>query len=66
LTDYEDKKVYMRWPWRRIAESNEQMLMEITKPENRFSRVLETAGTVVTIASVLGIIEIIRNWIRGG
>jgi hypothetical protein len=39
--------------------------MEITRPENRFSKVLETAGTVVTVASVLGIIEIIATGLEG-
>nr|AGS52568.1 hypothetical protein [uncultured bacterium contig00023] len=33
------------------------------KPENRLLRILEIVGNVVTIVSVLAIVEIIRNWV---
>jgi hypothetical protein len=35
----------------------------MNKPENRFGRILETAGAVVSIFGILSIIEIIRNWL---
>ena len=33
------------------------------KPDNRAGKVLETAGAVVTVMSILSIIDIIRNWL---
>ena len=35
----------------------------INKPEGRFGKILETAGAVVSVFSILSIIEIIRNWL---
>jgi preprotein translocase subunit Sss1 len=33
------------------------------KPENRFIKVLEIAGMVITVMSFLSVIDIIRNWL---
>jgi len=35
----------------------------MNKPDNKFGKVLETTGTVVSIFSILSIIDIIRNWL---
>ena len=35
----------------------------MNKPESRFGKILETAGTVVSILGILSIIEIIRIWL---
>jgi hypothetical protein len=54
---------------RTLEKQNEiiqKLLDVIPKPENKFTRVLET---IVLIAGVLGILnaaDIIRNWIIGG
>jgi len=40
------------------------MIIEILKkPENKFGKILETAGAVVTVMSILSIIDILRNWL---
>jgi len=33
------------------------------KPENKFIKALEIAGTVITVVSLLSVIDIIRNWL---
>ena len=32
------------------------------KPENRVEKLLETTGAVVTVMSILSIIDILRHW----
>ena len=33
------------------------------KPQNRFIKVLEIAGTVITVLSLLSVIDLIRHWL---
>jgi len=33
------------------------------KPENRFIRVLEIAGTIITVVSLLSVIDTLRQWL---
>ena len=33
------------------------------KPQNRFIKVLEIAGTVITVMSLLSVIDLIRHWL---
>ena len=33
------------------------------KPQNRLIKVLEIAGTVITVMSLLSVIDIIRHWL---
>jgi len=33
------------------------------KPENRFIRVLEIAGTIITVVSLLSVIDTLRHWL---
>jgi hypothetical protein len=33
------------------------------RPDSRFSKMLETAGAVVSVFGILSIIDIIRNWL---
>jgi hypothetical protein len=50
-----------------LAELNRKadVIIEIMqKPENRFLKALEIAGTIITVASLLSVIDIIRNWLR--
>ena len=49
-----------------ISGTLDEMLAVLKKPENRASKVIEMAGAVVSVLSILGIIEIVRNWIFGG
>jgi hypothetical protein len=51
---------------RHISATLDEMLAVLKKPENRAGKVIETAGAVVSVLSILGIIEIVRNWIFGG
>jgi hypothetical protein len=49
-----------------LKEINKKLdiiISTMNKPESKFGRILETAGTVVSIFSILSIIEIIRNWL---
>ena len=48
-----------------LAELNKKVDVIIgimQKPENRFLKVLEIAGAVIAVLSLLGIIDIIRRW----
>jgi len=47
----------------RINQKLDEMIGIMKKPENKLLRILEIIGNVVTIVSVLAIVEIIRNWI---
>jgi len=50
-----------------LAELNKKadVIIDIMKkPENKFIKVLEIAGTVITVMSILSVIEVIRNWLR--
>jgi len=33
------------------------------RPENRFIRVLEIAGTIITVVSLLSVIDTLRHWL---
>jgi len=46
----------------RIIQKLDEMIGIMKKPENKLLRILEIIGNVVTIVSVLAIVEIIRNW----
>jgi hypothetical protein len=46
-----------------ISETLDEVLAVMKKPENKLLRILDIIGNVVTIASILAIIEIIRNWV---
>ena len=48
-----------------LAELNKKVdviIGIIQKPENRFLKVLEIAGVIITVLSLLSIIDIIRRW----
>jgi len=32
-------------------------------PENRFIRILEIAGTIITVVSLLSVIDTLRHWL---
>ena len=38
----------------------------MTKPVNKTTRVFELVATGIGILGILGVVDIIRNWIRGG
>jgi len=46
-----------------IIQKLDEMIGIMKKPENKLLRILEIIGNVVTIVSVLAIVEIIRNWV---
>lgn len=49
-----------------LVDSNKKLDVIIgimNKPDNKFGKILETAGAVVSILGILSIIEIIRNWL---
>jgi hypothetical protein len=46
-----------------INRKLDEVIGIMKKPENRLLRMLEIIGNVVTIVSVLAIVEVIRNWV---
>ena len=49
-----------------LEELNKKLDMIIDimkKPENKFGKILETAGAVVAVMSIVSIIDIIRQWL---
>jgi hypothetical protein len=51
---------------RHISDTLDEVLVVLKKPMNKFMKVLEVAGGVVSVLAILGIIDIILNWIIGG
>jgi hypothetical protein len=49
----------------RIASGVDKLVEAIPKPASRVDRAIEAAITVVTIAGILSVIDIIINWIGG-
>ena len=35
----------------------------MNKPENRWIRIIEIGGTIITIMSILSVIDIIKKWL---
>ena len=49
-----------------LSELNKQVAVIVgimKKPQNRFIKVLEIAGTVITVMSLLSVIDLIRHWL---
>ena len=49
-----------------LAELNKKadiIIGIMRKPENKFIKALEIAGAVITVVSLLSVIDIIRNWL---
>ena len=49
-----------------LSELNKQVAVIVgimKKPQNRFIKMLEIAGTVITVMSLLSVIELIRHWL---
>ena len=49
-----------------LAELNKKadiIIGIMQKPENRIIKALEIAGAVITVVSLLSVIDIIRNWL---
>jgi hypothetical protein len=42
------------------------VLVVLKTPTNKFIKALEIGGTIVSIFAIIGIVDIIRNWISGG
>jgi hypothetical protein len=51
---------------RHISNTLDEVLIVLKKPANKFVRALEIGGAIVGVLAILGIIDIIRNWIIGG
>ena len=49
-----------------ISETLDEILLILKKPENKFIKVLDISGAVVSVLAILGIVEIIKKWIQGG
>jgi hypothetical protein len=49
-----------------ISDTLDEVLAVLKKPVNKFLRVLEIGGTIVSIFAILSVIDIIRIWIFGG
>ena len=59
--EQDDKEVL-----RHISETLDEVLLVLKAPSNRFLKGIEIAGAIVSIFAIIGIIDIIRNWILGG
>jgi preprotein translocase subunit Sss1 len=49
-----------------LSELNKKVAVIVgimKKPQNRFIKVLEIAGTVITVMSLLSVIDLIRHWL---
>jgi len=46
----------------KIIQKLDEMIAIMKKPEHKLLRLLAILGNIVTIVSVLTIVEIIRNW----
>ena len=57
----EDRKIIQH-----MSDTLDEVLEIMKKPKNMFVKVLEIAGAVVSVLAILGVIEVIRNWIFGG
>jgi hypothetical protein len=49
-----------------IADTLDEVLTVLKKPESKIGKVLETAGAAVSILGILSIVDVIKNWIFGG
>jgi hypothetical protein len=49
-----------------MSDTLDEVLVVLKKPGNRFIRVLDIIGAVVSVLAILGIIDIVRDWIIGG
>jgi preprotein translocase subunit Sss1 len=61
VMDNEDKQTL-----KHISETLDQLLVVSSKPPNKVTKIFEITATGITILGIIGIIEIIRNWIIGG
>jgi preprotein translocase subunit Sss1 len=58
--DKEDKQTL-----KHISETMDKMLVVLSKPPNKVTKVFEITATGITILGIIGVIEIIRKWIGG-
>jgi len=49
-----------------ISSTLDEVLAIMKKPRSLFQRILETAGAVISVLAILGIIDIILKWFIGG
>jgi len=49
-----------------ISDTLDEVLAVLKKPENKLEKTLRIAGEVMSVLAILGIIQIIRDWIVGG
>jgi preprotein translocase subunit Sss1 len=49
-----------------ISDTLDEVLVVLKKPDNKFMKVLEVAGAVVSVLAILGIVDVIRTWVFGG
>jgi hypothetical protein len=51
---------------RHISDTLDEILAFLKKPENKVMKVLEIGATITGFLAILGIIQIVRDWIIGG
>ena len=56
----EDKKIILH-----MSETLDKILAVLSKPENKFTRILDIAAAGITLLGILSIIDVIRNWLGG-
>ena len=57
----EDRKLLQH-----ISNTLDEVLVVLKKPENKFVKALELAGTIVSVLAIISIIEALLKWIFGG
>jgi hypothetical protein len=46
-----------------MSETLDEVLFVLKRPESKIGKILEIAGAVVRVLSILSIIDVIRNWL---
>jgi hypothetical protein len=49
-----------------ISDTLDEMLAVIKTPPNRFERIINIIAAIVGTVTIIGVIDIIRNWFFGG
>jgi hypothetical protein len=50
---------------RHISETLDDILVVLSKPQNRVMMILNTVATGITLLGIISILDIIKNWIGG-
>jgi len=49
-----------------ISDTLDEVLVVLKRPKNLFLRIFEIGAMVISVLAIIGIIDIILKWIKGG